>query len=132
MGTLSWDTPTLVSGATESSIPNLHLIMAESLVIPSEVEANIRRLPYGSNFSAVLWKGYKRGSGPFSVCLVDDGRKVINLDKHSELLFILTCFVIFRDCGKSDWQEVALRIALGLIFICYFIMKFICFLCRKA
>ena len=99
-------------------------------MIPSEVEANIRRLPFGSNFSAVLWKGYKSGSGPFLVCLADDGNKVINLDKHSELLFIITCFVIFRDCGKSDVQEVALRIAMGLIFM--FVMKFIKCLCRKA
>ena len=70
----------------------------------------------GGSYSAAIYNGYRKGNASFFVRLVNDSTKLINLDKHTELLFILICFVIFRDCGKSDFQEVALRIALGIEF----------------
>ena len=116
---MTWDTPRVYSGyssETTSSIPNLHFVREESLIIPADVDARIRQLPYGGSYSAAIYNGYRKGNASFFVRLVNDSNKLINLDKHTELLFILICFVIFRDCGKSDFQEVALRIALGIEF----------------
>ena len=88
---------------------------AEALMISPEVEASIRKLPHGEKLASKIWAGYRSKTAPFRVCLVnsDDGNPVLTLDKHSELLFILLCFVVFRDCGKSDFQEIAIRIATG-------------------
>jgi len=84
-------------------------------MISPALEASIRKLPHGGILTSKIWGGYRSKAAPFKVCLMnsDDGHQVLSLDKQSELLFILLCFVVFRDCGKSDFQEIAIRIAIG-------------------
>jgi hypothetical protein len=92
---------------------------ADTLRIFPEMEAAIRKLPHGGMLASKIWAGYISKAASFKISLINSNHddKILTLDKHSELLFILICFVVFRDCGKTDFLEVAIHIALGLFHV---------------